>query len=120
MEPVYYKDFSPLKSFSLNITKEICGKISEAALHIEVRGNKLKLDLKNPKVRPDQSNIVQKISDISPETVNYLKINGNHIKPDTTLWSIEFGNDSHTITVSCSSIDGLPKEGWKNPDFSIM
>jgi hypothetical protein len=112
MKKVYYLEFRPLKNVSLIITKEICGKISEAVLQIEVRGNKLILDLKNPKVPSNSSNTAQEsFSNISSKTVNYLNINGEQHRDDTTFWKLEFGSK---IIVHCSAIDGLPKEGWKD------
>jgi hypothetical protein len=115
METVYCLDFSPLKTFSIRITKELSGKISESVLHIEVRSNKFELYLKNPKVHSISSKTFKEVfSNISPKNIKYLRVLGNHHKPDSTLWSIEFGNDSPIVTIHCSTIDGLPKEGWKN------
>lgn len=115
MEIVYYHEFSPLKAFSLDITKELSGRISEAVLHIEVLGVKLDLELKNPKVPSIPSMTVREFfNSITPESVNSFIVFGNQYKPNTILWTIEVWEDSSVNTVHCSAIDKLPQEGWKN------
>jgi hypothetical protein len=112
---VYYYEIRPLKTFSLDITKELCGNISEAVLHIEFAGVKLDLKLKSPKVPSIPSMTVKEFfNSITPESVNSFKIYGKQYNPNTILWHMEIWKDSPIKTVHCSAIDGLPKEGWKN------
>lgn len=118
---VYYYEFSPLKTFSLEITKELCGKIFEAVLHIEVPGVKLDLELKNPKVPSIPSMTVKEfLNSITPESINSFKVFGKQYKPNTILWSIEIWKDSSFNTVHCSAIDKLPQEGWKKQSTSTL
>jgi len=118
MWEVYYYEFGPLKSFSLDITKEICGKIFEAILHIEVLGVKFDLELKKPKI-PSMT-IKEFFNSISPESVNSFKVIGQQYKPNTISWSIEIWKDYPVKTVSCSTIDGLPQEGWKTRPVTAL
>ncbi len=113
MGKVYYYEFSPLKSFSLDITKELCGKIFEAVLHIEVSGVKLDLNLKRPKVPSIPSMTVKEyFNSITPESVNSFKVDGIQHSQNTILWHIEIWKESLIETIHCSAIDGLPKDGW--------
>lgn len=115
MEIVYYSEFSQLKTFSLDITKQSSGKVFEAILHIEVSGVKFDLKLKNPKVPSIPSMTVKELfNSITPKSVSSFKVFGKQHKPNTILWHIEIWKDSPTKTVHCSAIDGLPKDGWKN------
>ncbi len=114
MGEVYYYEFGPLKTFSLDITKQLSGKVFEAVLHIEVSSVKVELKLKNPKVPSNPSMTVKEFfSSITPESASSFKIIGKQYNPNTVLWHIEVWKDSIIETVHCSEIDGLPKEGWK-------
>ena len=115
MREVYYYEFSQLKAFSLDITKQLSGKVFEAILHIEFSGVKVDLKLKNPKLPSIPSMTVKELfNSITPKSVSSFKVFGKQHKPDTVLWHIEIQKDSPTKTVHCSAIDGLPEEGWKN------
>lgn len=109
---IYYYPFEPLKSFSLDVTKELCGKIFEALLHIEVHDAKFDLNLKNPKVPSVPLMTVKEFfNSITPGSVSSFKIFGKQYE-NTVLWHIEIWKDSPIKTVHCSAIDGLPKGGW--------
>lgn len=117
---VYYYEFSPLKNFSLDITKELCGKIFEAVLHIEVFGVKFDIGIKNPKVPSIPSITVKEFfNSITPKSVNSFKVYGKQHDPNTILWHIEIWKDSIIETIHCSEIDKLPKDGWKNYSTSV-
>ena len=117
---VYYYELGPLKIFSLDITKQVSGKIFEAILHIEVSGVKLDLELKNPKVPSIPSITVKEFfNSITPESVNSFKIYGKQCNPNTILWHIEIWKNSLIETIHCSEIDKLPEDGWKNHLTSI-
>ena len=114
----YYKEFSMLKSFSLDITKEVCGKIVEAVLHIEQTnsGNKHELLLKNPKVpsAPPSTTIRDVFDKLTTKSVKSLKVFGEQHNTDV-LWRIEIWDNSGITgnTIHCREIQGLPEAGWK-------
>jgi len=110
----YYKEFSMLKSFSLDITKEVCGKIAEAVLHIEETnsGNKHELLLKNPKVpsAPPSTTIRDLFDNLTTKSVESFKVFGEQHNTDV-LWRIEIWDNSGITgnTIHCRGIEGLPK-----------
>jgi len=112
---VYYYEFSQLKDFSLDITKQSSGKVFEAILHIEFSSVRVDLKLKNPKLPSIPSMTVKEFfNSITPKSVSSFKVFGKQHKPDTILWHIEIWKDSPIETFHCGEIEGLPKEGWKN------
>lgn len=115
MNEVYYYELSPLTTFSLDVTKQLLGKI-EAVLYIEVSGVEINLKLKNPKVPSSPSMTIKDFfSSITPKSVSSFKIIAKQYNPNTILWYIEVWKDSLVETVHCGEIEGLPKEGWKKP-----
>jgi len=110
---IYSYAFEPIKCFSLDVTKELCGRTFEALLHIEVQDAKFDLTLKKPKVPSVPSMTVKEFfNQIATESVNSFKIFGKR-NANTVLWHIEIWEDSPIKTIHCSAIDGLPKEGWQ-------
>jgi hypothetical protein len=115
MKRIYYHEFQP-KSISLKITKEVCGKIAEAVLHIETNsGNKHELLLVNPKVPSAQPSITIRDLFDNPNTksVKSFKVFGEQNNKDI-LWRIVLWDSSGITanTIHCREIRGLPKEGW--------
>jgi hypothetical protein len=109
----YYKEFSMLKGFSLDITKEVCGKIAEAVLHIELTsGNKHELLLKNPKVpsAPPSTTIRDLFDNLTTKSVESFKVFGEQHNTDI-LWRIEIWDNSGITgnKIHCREIEGLPK-----------
>jgi hypothetical protein len=115
MSKVYYYEFSPLKAFSFDVTKQLPGKI-EAVLHIEIPDVEIDLKLKKPRVPADPPITAKEFfSSITPKSARSFKISGDRHVPNKISWSIEICNDSIIKIVHCDKIDGLPKEGWKKP-----
>jgi len=108
----YYKEFSMLKSFSLDITKEVCGKIVEAVLHIELSsGGKRELVLDSP----SPSTRIRDLSkNLTTQSVKCFKLFGEQYKQNM-LWRIEIWEKSGITgnTIHCREIQGLPEAGWK-------
>ena len=106
----YYRKFDILKSFSIEITKEVCGKIREAVLNIDSRGVKYKLTLENPKVSDMPTTTVRDLfSDLTPESVDSFRVFGKQCNSDV-LW-IEIWKGSSPLvdhTIHCKKIQGLP------------
>ena len=119
MNLIYYYDFKP-SSFSLDITKELCGKILEAELHIELSGTINTLLLKSPKVPSAPSITIRDIfNDLTTKPIDSFKVFGEQHEPglrdSDMLWRIELwrnGEIKYPI-VHCTAIEGLPKDGWK-------
>jgi hypothetical protein len=106
----YYKEFSMLKSFSLDITKEVCGKIAEAVLHIELTsGNKHELLLKNPSAQPSTT-IRNLFDNLTRKSVKSFKVFAEQYNTEV-LWRIEIWDNSGITdnTIHCREIEGLPK-----------
>lgn len=120
MNLIYYYDFKP-SSFSLDITKELCGKISEAELHIESSGIRHTLLLKSPKVPSAPSITIRDLfNDLTTKSIDSFKVFGEQHEPglrdSDVIWRIElWKNDTIKYQiVHCIAIGGeLPKEGWK-------
>jgi hypothetical protein len=119
MKCAYYHYFDELKSLSLDITKESCGKIFEAVLQIEQSsGVHHNLTLKSPK----PSTAVRDLSSgLTTGSVDSFKVFGEQHEPglrdSDVLWRIELWKNStlKDSTIHCNAIEGLPEEGWKNP-----
>ena len=123
---VYYKKFWPLKTFSLDITKELSGKTVEAVLHIEQSTSvRHDLTLKSPRVLSALSVSVRDLfNNPTTKSVDSLKVFGEQHSPglrDSDMqWRIELW-ENNTIkgpAVHCFAIEGLPKEGWKTQTFT--
>ncbi len=116
MAKKYYYKFHRLKCFSLDITKEVCGKIAEAKLHIELSsGDKHKLVLDSPKVPSSPSTTIRDLfGNLTTGSVESFKVFGEQHNKDV-LWRIEIWDNSGITgnTIHCREIQGLPKEGWK-------
>lgn len=121
MNMVYCYRFFPLKSFSLDIKKEVHEKIVEAELKIELSsGVKHKLTLESPKMPSAPSSSVRALfKSLTTESVDSFRVFGKKHDPglrdSDTLWYIElWKNESvNGPTVHCSNIKDLPKEGWR-------
>jgi hypothetical protein len=115
-EVCYCKEFSPVKKYSFNVTKELAGKVIEAELHIEVCNESYDLKLKVPRIPAVPSMSIKDFFNvIDSESTSSFKITGKQYNPDTVLWQIEIWNDSIIGTVRCEAIGGLPQEGWIKP-----
>ncbi len=116
MMPIYSYEFHRLKSFSIDITKELCEKIAEAKLNIELSsGDKHKLVIDSPKVPSSPSaNIRDLFSNLDIRYVESLKVFGEKDNQDI-LWRIEIWDNSGITgnTIHCREIQGLPEMGWK-------
>jgi len=117
----YYYEFRPLKTFSLGITKEECGKILEAVLHIELSsGVRHNLTLESPKVPSKPSSTVRDLfNGLTTKFADSLKAFGEQYEPghrdSDVLWRIELWKDASikSPTIHCKRIQGLPKGGWR-------
>jgi hypothetical protein len=117
----YYYEFKPLKTFSLDITKEKSWKILEAVLHIELSsGVRHNLTLESPKVPSEPSSTLRDLfNDLTTKFVDSLKVFGEQYEPShrdsDVLWRIEFWRDAgiKSPTIHCRRIQGLPKEGCR-------
>ena len=115
MTNIYYHEFRELKNFSLSNVKVLSGKIVEAVLNIDSRGNKYKLTLESPKVPSAPSTTIRDLfNKLTPKSVGSFKVYGDQNNKDV-LWRIEIWDNSRITgnTIHCREIQGLPKEGWK-------
>ncbi len=123
MTTIYYHKFHRLKSFSIDITKEVCGKIAKAELHIEKSsGDKHKLVLDSPKVPSSPSTTIRDLfNKLSTESVESFNVSGEQHNKDV-LWHIEIWDNSGITgnTIHCRDIQGLPKTGWKKQNSNIV
>lgn len=121
MNMEYCYNFSPLKSFSFDIKKEMSGKIAEAVLHIELSSCvKHKLTLESPKVPSAPSISVRDLfKSLTTESVDSFRVFGKKHEPglrdSDTIWYIELWKNGSIVgnTIQCRRILGLPKEGWR-------
>ena len=115
MERTFHFDFGPLQNFSFE-PKELCRKIPEAVLHIELKsGSRYDLTLQAPKVPTSSTSIKDLFKNLTTESVNSLKVFGNLHRPglrdSDMLWHIElWKNDAivENTTIHCKAIQGLP------------